>query len=61
MLNKLFFFPAGLQIGHLIRYCKDKNQFVFKHSSRKLSLKDSIKGLSVGLPGRKKSNVTFLL
>jgi hypothetical protein len=34
------------------------NQLVFKHSSRKLPLKDSIKGLSVGFPGLEKSRVT---
>jgi len=32
---------------------KDINQFIFRHSSRKLPLKDSMWGLSVGVPGRK--------
>jgi hypothetical protein len=30
----------------------------FKHSARNLPLKDSMKALSVGLPGREKSSVT---
>lgn len=38
---------------------KDKNQFVFKHSSLRLPLKDSMKGLSVGLPGLEKSSVIW--
>jgi hypothetical protein len=33
------------------------NQCVFKHSARKLPLKDSIYALSVGLPGREKPKV----
>src|SRR5215213_9147096 len=38
----------------------ERNQLTFKHSSRKLPLKDSMNGLSVGFPGREKSNVTWL-
>lgn len=34
------------------------NQCVFKHSARSLPLNDSIKLLSVGLPGREKSRMT---
>src|SRR6185503_5648201 len=33
----------------------ERNQLTFKHSSRKLPLKDSMNGLSVGFPGREKS------
>ena len=36
----------------------DRNQCRFKHSSRKEPLIDSMYGLSVGLPGLEKSNVT---
>src|SRR5256885_2773285 len=38
----------------------ERNQLTFKHSSRKLPLNDSMNGLSVGFPGREKSNVTLL-
>src|SRR4030095_7138393 len=38
----------------------ERNQLTFKHSSRKLPLKDSMNGLSVGFPGREKSSVTFI-
>src|ERR1700722_2918437 len=38
---------------------RERNQFTFKHSSLKLPLKDSIKGLSVGFPGLEKSKVTL--
>src|SRR5689334_2602411 len=38
----------------------ERNQLTFKHSSRKLPLKDSMNGLSVGFPGREKSSVTWL-
>jgi hypothetical protein len=34
----------------------DKNQWAVKNSSRKLPLNDSISALSVGFPGREKSN-----
>jgi hypothetical protein len=37
----------------------DRNQLVFRHSSRKLPLKDSIYALSVGFPGLEKSRMTF--
>ena len=37
----------------------DKNQLVFKHSSRKLPLNNSMYALSVGFPGREKSSVTL--
>jgi hypothetical protein len=33
------------------------NQCAFKHSARNLPLNDSMKALSVGLPGREKSSV----
>src|SRR5690606_29720122 len=36
----------------------DKNQCVLRHSSRKLPLKDSIYGLSVGFPGLEKTSST---
>lgn len=36
----------------------DKNQWLFRHSSRSRPLKLSTKALSVGLPGRDKSSVT---
>ena len=36
----------------------DRNQWMFRHSSRRLPLNDSINGLSVGFPGREKSIVT---
>ena len=39
----------------------DKNQCVFKHSSRSRPLNDSTKALSVGLPGRLKSSVDGVL
>lgn len=42
-----------------INFCfassKDKNQLTIKNSSRKLPLKDSINGLSVGFPGLESS------
>ena len=34
------------------------NQCAFKHSARNLPFRLSINALSVGLPGREKSNVT---
>ena len=34
------------------------NQCAFKHSARNLPLKDSMKALSVGFPGREKSSMT---
>ncbi len=34
------------------------NQWAFKHSVQNLPLNDSMKALSVGLPGREKSRVT---
>ncbi len=36
----------------------ERNQWMFRHSSRRLPLNDSINGLSVGFPGREKSIVT---
>lgn len=36
-----------------------RNQCAFKHSARKRSLNAPMNALSVGLPGRKKSNVTL--
>src|SRR5690606_10184241 len=36
----------------------DRNQFVFRHSSLKLPLNDSIYGLSVGFPGLEKISST---
>src|SRR5687767_14059433 len=38
----------------------ERNQLTFRHSSRKLPLKNSMNGLSVGFPGREKSSVTWL-
>ena len=35
-----------------------RNQWAFRHSPRNLPLKDSMKALSVGLPGREKSSTT---
>ncbi len=42
----------------LLASARDRNQRVFRHSSRNRPLNDSTKALSVGLPGRKKSSVT---
>ncbi len=36
------------------------NQWAFRHSARSLLLNASMKPLSVGFPGREKSNVTPL-
>src|SRR5688500_698939 len=48
--NRIFSFASS----------SERNQLTFKHSSRKLPLKDSMNGLSVGFPGREKSSVTWL-
>ena len=37
------------------------NQWTFRHSALNLPLKLSMKALSVGLPGREKSKVTFFV
>ena len=37
----------------------ERNQLVFRHSSRNRPLKDSTSALSVGFPGRLKSSVTW--
>ena len=42
----------------LLASASDKNQCASRHSSRKRPLNNSTKALSVGLPGREKSNVT---
>ncbi len=38
--------------GKATQSSKDKTPFIFKHSSRKHSLKDSMSGLSVGFPSQ---------
>lgn len=50
--------PPGLILARASS--RERNQCRFRHSSRKLPLKDSIQGLSVGLPGLEKSRVTPL-
>ena len=52
---------SARQASHLHRAsARLKNQEAFRHSARNEPLNDSMNALSVGLPGREKSNVTSL-
>jgi hypothetical protein len=42
----------------LLASANDKNQFAFRHPSRRRPSNGSTGALSIGLPGRKKSRVT---
>jgi len=48
----VIFLDPGIYFFIGIIQRKDKNQFMFKHSSQNDPLKDSMSGFSVGLPGR---------